>query len=42
MSPQAPGTQQAVVTPPGMSGKANPAHGQPGHSCAIPVGQVFP
>lgn len=33
---------QKVETPPGMSGKANPPHGQPGHSCAIPVGQKFP
>ena len=26
----------------GGSGKINPAHGQPGHSCAVPVGSPLP
>jgi len=39
MMQSAPG---ASATPSGMSGKPNPPHGQPGHSCAIPVGQTLP
>ena len=32
----------AQVTAPGMQGKPNPAHGQPGHRCDISVGQPLP
>lgn len=32
----------AQVTAPGMQGKPNPAHGQPGHRCDIAVGQPLP
>ncbi len=41
---QAPAQQQAAaqVTAPGMQGKPNPAHGQPGHRCDIQVGQPLP
>lgn len=47
----APGTPAKVQTVPtpsntptagGMSGQLNPAHGQPGHRCDIPVGQPLP
>lgn len=37
--------QQAVPaqqTAPGMQGKPNPAHGQPGHRCDVSVGQPLP
>lgn len=42
-------TQTQTVTPskpkllndPAMKGKPNPAHGQPGHDCAVPVGQTL-
>ena len=30
------------TAPAGGSGKINPAHGQPGHSCAVPVGSPLP
>lgn len=36
--------QQPKIQPlhdPAMKGKANPAHGQPGHDCAIAVGQIL-
>lgn len=36
---QAPPAQQ---TAPGMQGKPNPAHGQPGHRCDVQVGQPLP
>ncbi|RRA95273.1 hypothetical protein EG242_06530 [Paenimyroides viscosum] len=43
---QAPAQQQAAApkqeTAPGMKGKPNPAHGQPGHRCDISVGQPLP
>ena len=47
---QAPAQQQAAPqqqmpkqeTAPGMKGKPNPAHGQPGHRCDISVGQPLP
>lgn len=32
----------AQTTAPGMQGKPNPAHGQPGHRCDIQVGQPLP
>ena len=32
-------TQPAALTNPGGIVKLNPAHGQPGHDCAIPVGK---
>ena len=35
-------TQTAQVTAPGMQGKPNPAHGQPGHRCDVSVGQPLP
>lgn len=44
-NPQAPAQQQArpvQQTAPGMQGKPNPAHGQPGHRCDIAVGQPLP
>ena len=49
-SAQAPAQQQAAPqqampkqeTAPGMQGKPNPAHGQPGHRCDISVGQPLP
>ena len=28
-------------TPPNMTGKANPAHGEPGHDCSKPVGAIL-
>lgn len=34
--------QQQFATEPGMQGKPNPAHGQPGHRCDIQVGQPLP
>lgn len=34
--------QQAQTTAPGMKGKPNPAHGQPGHRCDIKVGEPLP
>jgi len=30
--------QVSPATPAGATGKLNPAHGQPGHDCAVPVG----
>jgi len=47
---QAPAQQQAAPqqqmpkqeTAPGMKGKPNPAHGQPGHRCDVSVGQPLP
>lgn len=30
------------TTEPGMQGKPNPAHGQPGHRCDVPTGQPLP
>lgn len=45
---QAPAQQQATPqmpaqeTAPGMKGKPNPAHGQPGHRCDVSVGQPLP
>lgn len=42
---QAAPQQQAMPaqqTAPGMQGKPNPAHGQPGHRCDIAVGQPLP
>lgn len=47
---QAPAQQQAAQqqqmpkqeTAPGMKGKPNPAHGQPGHRCDVSVGQPLP
>lgn len=41
MQPAMPG-QQAQTTAPGMQGKPNPAHGQPGHRCDVQVGQPLP
>ncbi|RRJ88031.1 hypothetical protein EG240_14225 [Paenimyroides tangerinum] len=40
----APTAQKAAPqqTDPGMQGKPNPAHGQPGHRCDIQVGQPLP
>lgn len=41
----APQQQQAMPaqeTAPGMKGKPNPAHGQPGHRCDVSVGQPLP
>lgn len=40
----APGTMAPGTAAPatGGSGKINPAHGQPGHSCAVPVGSPLP
>lgn len=32
----------AQQTAPGMQGKPNPAHGQPGHRCDVQVGQPLP
>lgn len=32
----------AQQTAPGMQGKPNPAHGQPGHRCDVAVGQPLP
>ena len=32
----------AQKTEPGFSGKANPAHGQPGHRCDIKEGEILP
>ena len=37
-----PGQQAPQVTAPGMQGKPNPAHGQPGHRCDVQVGQPLP
>lgn len=34
--------QQQFTTAPGMQGKPNPAHGQPGHRCDIQVGEPLP
>ena len=42
MQPAMPGQQTAQTTAPGMQGKPNPAHGQPGHRCDIQVGQPLP
>ena len=43
---QAPAQQQQQMpkqeTAPGMKGKPNPAHGQPGHRCDVSVGQPLP
>ena len=42
---QAPAQQQQMPkqeTAPGMKGKPNPAHGQPGHRCDVSVGQPLP
>jgi len=36
------GGQSQFVTTPGMQGKPNPAHGQPGHRCDIQVGEPLP
>lgn len=35
-------TPVAQTTEPGMQGKPNPAHGQPGHRCDVPTGQPLP
>lgn len=35
-------TPIAQTTEPGMQGKPNPAHGQPGHRCDVPTGQPLP
>jgi hypothetical protein len=35
-------TPPAQTTAPGMQGKPNPAHGEPGHRCDIQVGQPLP
>lgn len=40
--PQAQPQQVAQQTAPGMKGKPNPAHGEPGHRCDIQVGQPLP
>lgn len=31
-----------MTSPAGGSGKLNPAHGEPGHDCAVPVGSPLP
>lgn len=41
-APQQPQAMPAQETAPGMKGKPNPAHGQPGHRCDISVGQPLP
>ncbi|HUH26117.1 MAG TPA: hypothetical protein VLY87_05785 [Flavobacterium sp.] len=44
-APQQATPQQAAPTQqtaPGMQGKPNPAHGQPGHRCDVSVGQPLP
>jgi len=35
-------TPVVQTTEPGMQGKPNPAHGQPGHRCDVPTGQPLP
>ncbi len=45
VDPNQPGAPMAPQIPPtssAWSGKPNPPHGEPGHSCAIPVGQPLP
>jgi len=39
---QVPNPGAAPAGPSAASGKANPAHGQPGHRCDIPVGSPLP
>lgn len=39
---QTTGGQSQFTTAPGMQGKPNPAHGQPGHRCDIQVGDPLP
>lgn len=41
-TPAAAPSRPAQQTAPGMKGKPNPAHGQPGHRCDIQVGQPLP
>lgn len=41
-APQQPQAMPVQETAPGMKGKPNPAHGQPGHRCDISVGQPLP
>jgi len=41
-SSQPAGGQSQFTTAPGMQGKPNPAHGQPGHRCDIQVGDPLP
>lgn len=37
-----PAAQPPQQTAPGFSGKANPAHGEPGHRCDLDVGAILP
>ncbi len=41
-APAAAPSRPAQQTAPGMKGKPNPAHGQPGHRCDVQVGQPLP
>ncbi len=42
MPPGASPVASPVTTPVSGSGKLNPAHGEPGHDCAVPVGSPLP